>query len=48
MVEYQSFIGKKPSFKELDYIVFKSSFAEEFINYFLNCIKSNLIDQFLY
>ena len=43
MDEYQTFISKKPSFKELDHIVFNSNFAKEFINYFLlNCIKSNL------
>lgn len=43
MDEYHDFISKKPSFKKLHHIVFKSDFAKEFINYFLlNCIKSNL------
>lgn len=42
MKEYNNFINKKTSFKELDRIVFKNDFAKEFINYFiLNCIKSN-------
>tara|TARA_B100001248_G_C27309794_1_gene421331 strand:+ start:194 stop:964 length:771 start_codon:yes stop_codon:yes gene_type:complete len=43
MSEYNDFINKKASFKELHQIVFKSGFAKKFVNYFLlNCIKSNL------
>ena len=31
MDEYQTFIGKKPSFKELDHIVFNSNFAKSLL-----------------